>query len=236
MSRGIGEIGVVDQLPDWIVLIAGLVTQLGDPWFVVTAIGVLYWLGHRDRSFTHAPLRDCSYLLALALGAYALTLLIKHVLGLPRPPGAMMVAPPGWVPSLGVPVYESLVTADGFGFPSGHAIQSTAVYGGGALVLKNWSTPRRRYLGAAAVVFAVALSRIVLGVHYVVDVVVGVCLGGLFLWGLWTATGPDPRRAFVVTGLLGLLAVAVSLDVTAVLVVVGSVLGLGVWEHRHSAR
>lgn len=231
MSRGIGESGVVDQLPEWVVLIAGFVTQLGDMWFVLVAIGVIYWVGSRDRSLTRTPLGDSSYLLAVAVGAYALTAVAKHAFGLPRPPGATTAVSPGWLPSFGTPVYESLVTAEGYGFPSGHALKSTAVYGGGTLVLRNWSIQRHRYVGAATVVLAVALSRVALGVHYVVDVVVGICLGGGFLWGLWTIAGDDPRRAFAVAGLLGLLAVAVSLDVNAVLAVVTSVVGLGAWEY-----
>lgn len=236
MSRGIGETGVVEQFPDWVVLLAGFVTQLGDMWFVLLTIGVFYVVGRSDRSLTRSPLGDSSYLLALALGAAALTMVVKYVFGFPRPPGATMAVPPGWIPSVGTPVYESLVTAEGFGFPSGHALQSTAVYGGWALVLRNWSTPRRRYVGAGLVVLAVVLSRVVLGVHYVADVVVGICLGGFFLWVLWRVAGTDPRRSFAITGLLGLLAVGVSLDVNAVLVVLASITGFGVWEYRGTAR
>lgn len=232
MSRGIGETGVVDQLPDWIVLFAGIVTQLGDMWFVLVTIGVFYVVARRDRS----PVRDSSFLFALALGSYALTVVLKYAFGLPRPPGAMTAVPPEWLPSIGTPVYESLVTAESFGFPSGHALKSTAVYGGWALVIGSWSTPRRRYAGAGLVVLAVALSRVVLGVHYVADVVVGICFGLIFLWGLWTFSGTDPRRSFAVMGLLGLLAVVATFEMTAVAVVAASITGVGVWEYRSSAR
>lgn len=231
MSRGIGEIGVVHGFPEWTTGVFGLVTQLGDMWFVVVAIGVVVALGYHDRSITPTPWRDGSYLLALAIGAYALTIVFKYIFEFPRPPGATTAVPPAWLPSFGAGLYEWFVTADGFGFPSGHALKSVAVYGGGALVFDGWSTPRRRWLGVAAIVLAVALSRVVLGVHYVVDVVVGLCLGAVFLWGMWTVVGINPRKAFAVTGLLGLLAVAVSMELQSVLVVVGSGVGVGVWTY-----
>ncbi|RRJ29029.1 phosphatase PAP2 family protein [Halocatena pleomorpha] len=236
MARGIGEVGVVNQLPDWSVLLAGIVTQLGDMWFVLVLIGAFYVVTRRDPSLTQYPLRDCSFLLALALGAYALTAVAKYAFGLPRPPGATIAVPPAWIPSIGTPVYESFVTADSFGFPSGHASKSTAVYGGVALVFEQWSTRRRRALGATGVIFAVALSRVVLGVHYVVDVVVGFCLGGVFLWILWTVAGTDPRRSFAVTGVLGVLAVGVSSTTAPLVVVVASLTGIGMWERWGTVR
>lgn len=236
MSRGIGVIDVVHQFPKWTTTVAGMVTQLGDMWFVVVVICGLLVIGRRTQSLTATPWRDSSYLLALAIGAYALTVVLKSLFGFPRPPAATTAVPPEWFPSFGIGVYESLVTADGFGFPSGHALKSVVVYGGGALVLDHWSTTRRRCLGASALVLAVALSRVVLGVHYVVDVVVGIGVGAVFLWGMWTVVGLDPRRAFAVSGLLGLLAVALSLEIQPVLVVVSSGVGFGVWTYWPTER
>ncbi|UPM43954.1 phosphatase PAP2 family protein [Halocatena salina] len=236
MSRGIGEIGIINQLPDWFVLFAGIVTQLGDMWFVLVTIGVFYVVARSDRSLTRSPVRDSCFLIALAFGSYALTVVLKYTFGLPRPPGATTVVPPAWIPPIGTPVYESLVTADSFGFPSGHALKSTAVYGGWALVLGQWSTRRRRIFGATGVVLAVALSRVALGVHYVVDVVVGVCLGGVFLWLLWMVARTDPRRSFAVMGVLGVLAVGASFEVASLVVVIVSLTGIGVWERRGTNR
>lgn len=228
MSRGFGEIGVIKQLPDSSVAIAGVITQLGDMWFVVLGLLGVYWLGTRDGSLTATPKRDCLYLFALAVGAYALTLCLKHVFALPRPPGATTAVLPAWLPASSKPVYESLVTGDGFGFPSGHALKSTAVYGSAALVftkLDKW-----RYFVSAAIVVIVALSRIVLGVHYLVDVLAGILIGVVFLLGMHRGTRTDPRRAFTVSGLLGLIAAGLSMSYTSGLAVVAAGLGLGSWE------
>lgn len=228
MSRGFGEISVIQQLPDSFVTVAGLITQLGDMWFVVLGLLGIYWIGIRNGSLTATPKRDCLYLFALAIGAYALTLSLKQIFSLPRPPGATTAVLPAWLPASSEPVYESLVTSDGFGFPSGHALKSTVVYGGAALVLTTWDD--RKYLVSAAIVFVVALSRIVLGVHYLVDVLAGILLGLVFLVGMHRITKANPRRAFTASGLLGCLAVVLSTSYASGLAVVAAGLGLGSWE------
>lgn len=233
MSRGFGEIGVIKQLPDALVVIAGLITQLGDMWFVVLGILGLYWIGTRDASLTTTPKRDCLYLFALGLGAYALTLSLKHVFALPRPPGATMAVLPAWLPTSNELV-RTLEAGDGFGFPSGHALKSTVVYGGAALVFTNLDD--RKYFVSAAIVSAVGLSRIVLGVHYLVDVLAGILIGVVFLVGMNRVTKMDPRRAFTVSGLLGLVAAGLSMAYTSGLVIVAAGLGLGSWEFSRRGR
>jgi len=47
MPRGVGELSVVTELPEWVVAVAGLVTQFGDMWFVLVGIAAFYWLGRR---------------------------------------------------------------------------------------------------------------------------------------------------------------------------------------------
>lgn len=67
-----------------------------------------------------------------------------------------------------------------YSFPSGHAFAATATYGALALVLASGAPPRRRaWLAAVAttVVAIVATSRVVLGVHYLLDVLAGVAGG-----------------------------------------------------------
>lgn len=91
------------------------------------------------------------------------------------------------------PAWEHLAEADGYSFPSGHAMVSIAFYGMLAYVLA-----RRAGRGAIAVAVAAALlelligaSRIYLQVHFATDVIGGyaagafwllVCIGGLRLW------------------------------------------------------
>jgi undecaprenyl-diphosphatase len=75
------------------------------------------------------------------------------------------------------PVFDDPVsTSSGPSFPSGHAMTSTAAYG--AVVL----LARRRAVTVAAIVLVVAIgiTRIVLGVHWVTDV-----LGGWVVGAAW---------------------------------------------------
>ncbi|HEX6402353.1 MAG TPA: phosphatase PAP2 family protein [Pseudonocardiaceae bacterium] len=75
---------------------------------------------------------------------------------------------------------DPVAHASGYSFPSGHAGGSAAVYGALALLgvagVARWA---RLVLvtGAALLVGAVAVSRVLLGVHYPSDVAAGVALG-----------------------------------------------------------
>jgi membrane-associated phospholipid phosphatase len=177
MSRGIGELGVVqDLVPDWSAPLWGLVTQLGDLWFVVLLFSVLYWQ-HRD-------LREklLSLSVAVAVGA-ALFVGLKYVFTMPRPDSPLLVAER--VPELVRPIYRLTAFADGYGFPSGHATVSTIVYFGLASILTLWDQ-RRRYVAAAGIVAVVSFTRVVLGLHYLVDVLAGIALGATVLVSTWT--------------------------------------------------
>lgn len=79
-----------------------------------------------------------------------------------------------------------------FSFPSGHAFASTATYGALALVLAaGWPRTRGALVaaGAAVVVTVVAASRVILGVHYLLDVLAGVAGGIAVLNALLLAFG-----------------------------------------------
>lgn len=114
---------------------------------VVVTVGVATWLVY-ERERGPWPV-------VAVLAAVGLASTLKLTLGLPRPPGA------------GV---------GGYGFPSGHALGSTVAYGYAAVRASLGPTWLRSAL-ASAIVVAVAGSRVVLGVHYVLDVVAGVSLG-----------------------------------------------------------
>lgn len=74
-----------------------------------------------------------------------------------------------------------ILTEPSFAFPSGHATVATAVYGALAVLLLRSRLPPAVRIGGAlvlgALVAAVALSRVYVGVHSVADVAGGVCLG-----------------------------------------------------------
>jgi membrane-associated phospholipid phosphatase len=162
-SRGVGEVAAARSLPDAVVTLSWLLTDLGNPWVCLVAVAAAYVVGRRSGLSRPAA----AFTLALALGALGLVLGLKHLFALPRPPGA---------------------AADGYGFPSGHALGATVFWGGVALLAERGS--RRLRLGVAAtVVCLVAASRVVVGVHYLVDVVVGVAVG-VALLAVALAAGP----------------------------------------------
>ena len=90
--------------------------------------------------------------------------LAKTVIGRPRP-------------SVPVPV---VALPESLSFPSGHATTAAALYGVLALTLPRLLGPRSRVplaLAATVVAGTVGVTRVVLGVHYVSDVVAGWALG-----------------------------------------------------------
>ena len=67
-----------------------------------------------------------------------------------------------------------------YSFPSGHAFNAAAMYGALALVLASASSRRTRVailVAGAALTALVAASRVILGVHYLGDVIAGWLLG-----------------------------------------------------------
>ncbi|WP_336024241.1 phosphatase PAP2 family protein [Halobellus salinisoli] len=209
-TRGIGEIAFAESLPEVVTTVFWWLTHLGNPYLLLACVALAYLLGDR----VGISRRGAAFALVLGLCAIGLTVGLKHLFGLPRPP---------------------ISYRDGLGFPSGHALGSTAFWGGVA-VLANRGAWRQRLAVAAAVVVTVSLSRVLIGVHYIADVVAGVAIGTAFLAAVFalgpgfateTRDGPlaDPTHRHV-TALFGL---ALVLGLGALLVAPGeSELFLGV--------
>jgi undecaprenyl-diphosphatase len=77
-----------------------------------------------------------------------------------------------------IPYGDSINTATGYSFPSGHTMNASTVFGGGA-VRKDLPGMLRIVLGA--MVALVAFSRIYLGVHTPQDILVGAVCGTLVM-------------------------------------------------------
>jgi undecaprenyl-diphosphatase len=102
-------------------------------------------------------------------GAGLLTFVLKNIIQRPRPVGA-----------------ETYLYGMTFSFPSGHALGSLVGYGMLAYVIgSTWvSSARGRVrlaIATAALILAIGISRLYLGVHYFSDVVAGYAVGILWL-------------------------------------------------------
>lgn len=217
MTRGFGEVEGLQALLGGFVPAFAVVTLLGSRLVYLPLLLGLFWFAHRVPVLGDGVDREeGALLLALGVGALALTVALKAAFALPRPPGAGVPVGVEVVPTALRPAYAAAATADGYGFPSGHAIGTTVVYGGFAWRL-GAGTRRTRALLAAGIVAAVSLSRVVLGLHYGVDVLAGVLLGLGYL-ALVARVAAGPGRAFglaAVVAVLGTLLAGPSPDLLA---------------------
>jgi undecaprenyl-diphosphatase len=131
---------------------------------LLLALAGIAWLvgtGHRAAAF----------LVALAAACRAATPLLKGLFSSPRPSADL------------VTIVEQ---ADGFGFPSGHALGAVLLYGSfwlvaPAILQPGWPVRAAR-AAALAMIVLTGLARVRVGAHWPSDV-----LGG-FLWGLLLLT------------------------------------------------
>ena len=132
-----------------------VITMLGDQVCYVRFVPTSYWCVD-----AWAGLRIGVMLLASASFSGFFGVLLKG----PRP---------YWISDKIVPgVLES-----SFGIPSGHAMNSTAVWGWSAIETKN----RKVYWAATILVLLISISRLILGVHFLSDVLLGLLLGVVLL-------------------------------------------------------
>lgn len=199
MTRGVGITeSIRETLPEWAVELFVVLALLGDWVVLVAVLGLLYLLevGSNARKARDATRPLCSdrtvFVIAVVFGGLALTLLLKALLEAPRPPEELHA-----------------VTPSEHGFPSGHTMVATVFWGALAWwVIEGRRSVRR--LGVVAVVAVVALSRLALGVHFLVDVLASVVFATLYLVAVaWTVEG-RPAPTFGLAFGLALLAVVVS--------------------------
>ena len=78
------------------------------------------------------------------------------------------------------PNIHRLTGFSGASFPSGHAAAAAAIFASVALLVGRGRSKRVKTVlaaGAAAIAFAVATTRVLLGVHWLTDVLAGLALG-----------------------------------------------------------
>lgn len=201
------EVGdlIREVVPPWLIPVFIFITYLGNPVFFLVLFVLDYWFRNSERG-AHA--------ISLMLGGIALVTALKTFFDAPRPPQRINV-----------------VSVTGFAFPSGHATGSTIGYGLLAFDLEIGSR-RSRFAVAVLLIVLIALSRIVLGVHFVRDVVAGILIGSVFLTVAIVLTRHAPRPGFVLAVGLGVAAVVISGASYDGVAVLGGALGaLVTWEH-----
>ena len=122
---------------------------------VTVALGLLEWLRRRR-------LAVLAFLLMVVAGQNLIANTVKALVDRERPP----------VPHL--------APSSGFSFPSGHTAAAAATWAAVALVLGRGRPLQVKALlaaGAALLTAAVAASRVLLGVHWLTDVIGGAALG-----------------------------------------------------------
>ena len=94
---------------------------------------------------------------------------------------------------------DTVIPADGFSFPSGHAFASTVFYG--MMIYLVWRLTDRPWARAlatglgAGVILAVGLSRVYLNVHYLSDVAAGWAIGLAWLIASVLLVGAVERKS-----------------------------------------
>ena len=130
-----------------------------------------------------------AFILYAALSGYVISFGLKELVGRPRPPQSLV---------------QVITETDGYSFPSGHVMHYVVFLGSLAFVLSTSVKPGvNRWLiqGAVlAVLMAVGLSRIYLGVHWPSDVLGGyavgavVAAGTIWVWLRWTGGSKPAAR------------------------------------------
>ncbi len=135
-----------------------IITQLGS-----TPVVIAVCLGVSIIEYRRLPTRAVpTFLATVVVSQLIVTNLIKFAVGRERPNIAR------------------LVTASGSSFPSGHTAASAAAYAAIALVVGRRRGRRTKAVlagVAGGITVAVAMSRVLLGAHWLTDVIAGAALG-----------------------------------------------------------
>lgn len=146
----------LQSLGTWLVVLARGLTFLGSEDFFFLIMPALYWCLDAGLGVRVA------LILTLSNGLNAMLKLVFHA---PRP---------YWVD----PQVRAFASEPSFGIPSGHAQNAVAVWGW----LSGVANKKSVYILSIILIGLIGFSRLVLGVHYFSDVLVGWLVGGVLLW------------------------------------------------------
>lgn len=146
----------LQTMGSWLITLMRVITTLGNEEFYVLLLPILYW------SFDQMVGLRVGMMLLISNGFKTF---FKFLFRTPRP---------YWISdSVTNYLHES-----SFGLPSGHAQDAAAIWGWLAVeVKKRWFT-----IVMVVLIFLIGVSRLVLGVHFLGDVLLGWLIGGLLVW------------------------------------------------------
>ena len=214
-----------DAFPEWTAFLFAVLSYFGSVWFLAPAVVLAYWFCDRYR---FAPW------IGITMGGYALMIGVKSIFGVPRP-GVGPAVSPAELPTVVGLIYAQLVEVETSSFPSGHALAAVVIWGMIALE-SDRGTFRTRVAVAGIIVTLVAFSRVTVGVHYPIDVVVGLAVGLTYLFGalLLVDWGTDAHErgtiAFTLAAVLALASFLLSGDAKAAALVGGAFGSLLAWR------
>lgn len=156
LNNGVDLILYLQSLGEWIFAPMRAFTFLGTENFYLLILPILYWA-------IDARLGARVGVILLLSGS--VNTLLKWGFHLPRP---------FWYDAR----VQGMVVETSFGAPSGHAQISMSIWGLIAATLRR----RWAWVAALTVVFFIGLSRLVLGVHFHLDVLLGWLIGAILLW------------------------------------------------------
>ncbi len=142
-------------LPEWLIAIFQGITFLGDPIVYIIILAIGFWIYKK---------KEAIIAMYVLLTSVFLNFFLKTLIQKPRPTESIRI-----------------IEEEGYSTPSGHAQNSTAVYGWIMLYFKKiWL-----YIVTPILVLLICLSRVVLGVHYIGDVIIGFLVGAVILVALY---------------------------------------------------
>ena len=182
---------------DWMLRLLRAIAEMRTP--ILTAVmSAVTYLGHEMVLLVLAMILawclDKKYgyrFLAMFMIGSLLQQAMKAAFMIPRP----WILDPDFLPYV---VNSAIPAASGYSFPSGHTLTAFVSLGGFAMFLKKkWA-----YAVAVVLTLVVAFSRMYLGVHTLLDVVVGFLLGGLVLLAFGLAFRGNKDREKLLNAIL----------------------------------
>lgn len=152
-------------------LLFSLITHIGEETVFLAVSIIFFWCISK---------REGYYILITGFVGTVLNQMLKLMFRIPRP----------WVKDPSFTIVESArAEATGYSFPSGHTQNIAGTFGG----IARFSSKRGVRIASVAVLVLVAFSRMYLGVHTPLDVIVSLVIAAALVFGLYPFFASEER-------------------------------------------